>query len=168
MLLRSHKSDSYRSVQTIQLCSMGQGTVSPWSIVPRCPRVLQVLPTTSDSWDCETWELSNIVGSTCNTPGQRGTMLHRDTVPFLKEKSCIVWTDLKLSVVGRIYHNAHCISFDALQMKLTKNWNKIPESFVTSVERTPSVCSKLSMLAEVASNKMWIFLFLYYYFKPFY
>ena len=40
------------------------------------PPVLQVLPTMSDSWDCEswdTWELSDIVGSTCNTLGQRGT-----------------------------------------------------------------------------------------------
>ena len=34
-----------RSVQTMQLCSLGQGTVSPWSLVSRCPRVLQVLPT---------------------------------------------------------------------------------------------------------------------------
>ena len=69
----------------------------PWSIVPRCPRVLQVLPTMSDSWECEswdTWELSDIVGSTCNTLGQRGTMLHGDTVPYPKEKSCIVWPDL--------------------------------------------------------------------------
>ena len=33
----------------MQLCSLGQGTVSQWSIVPRCPRVLQVFPTVSDS-----------------------------------------------------------------------------------------------------------------------
>ena len=38
-----------RSVQTMQLCSLGQGTVSPRSIVPRCPRVLQVLPTMFDN-----------------------------------------------------------------------------------------------------------------------
>ena len=38
-----------RSVQTMHFCSLGQGTVSPWSIVPRCLRVLQVLPTMSDS-----------------------------------------------------------------------------------------------------------------------
>ena len=30
----------------------------------------------SDSWDCNTWELSDIVGSTSNSLGQRGTMLH--------------------------------------------------------------------------------------------
>ena len=87
----------YRSVQAMQLCSLGQGTVSPWSIVPRCPRVLQVLPTMSDSWECETWdtwELPDIVGSTCNTLRQRGTMLHGETLPCPKDKSCIVWTDL--------------------------------------------------------------------------
>ena len=38
------------SVLTMQLCSLGQGTVSPWSIVPRCPRVLLILPTMSDSF----------------------------------------------------------------------------------------------------------------------
>ena len=40
---------------------------------------LQVLPTMLDSWDCESWdtsELSDIVKSTCNTLGKRGTMLH--------------------------------------------------------------------------------------------
>ena len=42
----------------------------PWSIVPRCPRVLHVLPTMSDS--CQVFhlsqsQLSDIVGSTCNT-----------------------------------------------------------------------------------------------------
>ena len=42
-----------RSVQTMQLCSMKQGTVSPWSIAPRCLKVLQVFPTMSD---CEIWE----------------------------------------------------------------------------------------------------------------
>ena len=66
-----------RSGQTMQLCSLGQGTVSPWSIVPRCPRVLQVLPTMSGSWNCESWniwELFDTVGSTCNTMGQRGTI----------------------------------------------------------------------------------------------
>ena len=80
-----------RSVQTMQLCSLGQGTVCPWSIVPRCPRVLQVLPTMSDSWDCESWdtsELPDIIKSTCNTLGQRGTMLHGDTVPRSKVASC--------------------------------------------------------------------------------
>ena len=30
--------------------------------------------------------------------GQRGTMLHGDTVPCPKEKSCIVWTDLKNTI----------------------------------------------------------------------
>ena len=83
------------SVQTMQLCSLGQGTVSPWTILPRCPRVLLVLPTMSNSWDCETWdtwELPDIVGSTSNTLGQRGTMFHGDTVPCPMEKSCIVWT----------------------------------------------------------------------------
>ena len=34
------------------------------------------------------------IGSTSNTQGQRGTMLHEDTVPCRKEQSCIVWTDL--------------------------------------------------------------------------
>ena len=76
-----------RSVQTMQLCSLGQGTVSPWSIFPRCPRVLQVFPTMSDSWDCESWdtrELSDtVVGSTCNTLGQRGTMLHAETLSLV-------------------------------------------------------------------------------------
>ena len=46
-----------------------------------------------DSWDCESWgtfELSDIVGSSCNTLGQRGTMLHGETVPCPKEQSCIV------------------------------------------------------------------------------
>ena len=33
----------------MQHCSLGQGAVSPWSIVPRCLRVLQVLLTTSYS-----------------------------------------------------------------------------------------------------------------------
>ena len=32
----------------MQLFSLGQGPVSPWSIVPPCPRVLQMLPTMSD------------------------------------------------------------------------------------------------------------------------
>ena len=56
-----------------------------------------MLLTMSDSWDCgtwDTWELSDIVGSTSNTLRQRGTMFHWDTVPGPKEKSCIVWTDL--------------------------------------------------------------------------
>ena len=64
-----------RSVQTMQLCSLGQGTVSPWSIVPSCLRVLLELPTMSDSYDSEswdTWELSDIVGGTSNTLRQRG------------------------------------------------------------------------------------------------
>ena len=77
----------------------GQGTVSPWSIVPRCPRMLLVFPTMSDRWDCKNWdtyELSDIVGSICNTLGQRGTMLHGDTVPCPKEQSCIVWTNLNI------------------------------------------------------------------------
>ena len=37
----------------MQHCSMKQGTVPPWSNVPRCFRVLQVFPTMSD---CESWE----------------------------------------------------------------------------------------------------------------
>ena len=60
------------------------GTVSPWSIVPRCPWVLQVLPTMSDSSQVSKLSQSeqpDIVGSTCNTLGLRGTMLHGDTVP---------------------------------------------------------------------------------------
>ena len=94
----------------MQLCSLAQGTMPPWSIVPRCPRVLQVLPTMSDSWDCEsldTWELSDIVGSTCNTLGQRGTMLHGGIVPCPKEQSCIVWTDLQSTIRShyeQVYH----------------------------------------------------------------
>ena len=32
---------------------------------------------------------------TCNTLGQRGTMLHGDIVPWPKKQSCIVWTDRK-------------------------------------------------------------------------
>ena len=49
-------------------------TLSPWNIVPRCPRVLQVLPTMSDSSQVSQSQLSHIVGSTRNTLGQRGTM----------------------------------------------------------------------------------------------
>ena len=63
----------------MQLCSLGQGAVSPWSIVPRCPRVLLVLPTMSDSSQASQLsqsQLSDIVGSTCSTLGQRGTSLH--------------------------------------------------------------------------------------------
>ena len=81
----------------MQLFSLGQGTVSPWNIVPRCPRVLLVLPTMSDSSQVSQLsqsQLSDIVGSTSNTLGQRGTMFHGDTVPCPKEKSCIIWTDL--------------------------------------------------------------------------
>ena len=37
----------------MQLCSMKQGTVSPWTTDKRCFRVLQVFPTMSD---CESWE----------------------------------------------------------------------------------------------------------------
>ena len=37
----------------------------PWSIVPRCPRVLQVLKALSDSWDCEI----------CGTLGSNQTLL---------------------------------------------------------------------------------------------
>ena len=91
---------------TMQLCSLEQGTVSPWSIVPRCPRELLVLPTVSDSWDCKNWDIwdlsgivGSMVGSTSNTLGQRGTMLHGDTVPCPKEQSCIVWTDLNCAIV---------------------------------------------------------------------
>ena len=72
-----------RSVQTMQLCSLGQGTVSPWSIAPRCPirlpgcckcfqqcRItgtaeLGSYPTLLDLEairHCWTWELSDIVG----------------------------------------------------------------------------------------------------------
>ena len=83
----------------MQLCSLGQGTVSPRNIVPRCPRVLQVLPTMSDSSQVSQVsqsQLPDIVGSPCNTLGQRGTMLRGDNVPCPKELSCIVWTDLKL------------------------------------------------------------------------
>ena len=57
-----------------------------------------MLPTMSDTWDYEswdTWELSNIVGSNSNILGQRGTMLHGDTVPCPKDQSCIVWTESK-------------------------------------------------------------------------
>ena len=63
----------------------------------RCPRVLQVFPTMPGSSQVphlSQSQLSNIVGSTCNTLGQRGTMLHVDTVPCPKEQSCIVWTYL--------------------------------------------------------------------------
>ena len=70
-----------RSVQTMQLFSLEQGTVSQWSIVPRCPRVLQVLPTMWDSSQVSQLSHSDIVGTTCNTLGHRGTMLHGDTVP---------------------------------------------------------------------------------------
>ena len=37
----------------MQLCSMKQGTVCPWSTAARCFRALQVFPTMSD---CENWE----------------------------------------------------------------------------------------------------------------
>ena len=59
---------SLRSVQTMQLCSLGQRTMSPWNIVPHCPRVLQVLPSMPDSWDCETWE-SGTVGLSLGSLG---------------------------------------------------------------------------------------------------
>ena len=71
----------------MQLCSLRQGTVSQWSTVPRRPRVLQVLLTMYDSSlvsQHSQSQLSDIVGSTCNTLGQRGTMLHEDTVPKAK------------------------------------------------------------------------------------
>ena len=77
---------------------LGQGTVPPWNIVPRCPRVLQVLPTMSGSSQVSQLsqsQLPDIVGSPCNTLGQRGTRVRGDTVPCPNEKSCIVWTDLK-------------------------------------------------------------------------
>ena len=48
----------FRSYFKVQLCSMKQGTVSPWSTAPLCFRVLQVFPTMSDSSDCESWENS--------------------------------------------------------------------------------------------------------------
>ena len=76
-----------RCVQTMLLCSLGQGAVSPWTIVPRCPRVLQMLPTMSDSSLVSQLlqsQLPDIVGSTCNTLGQRGTMLHGEgTLPLV-------------------------------------------------------------------------------------
>ena len=86
MLCQSYRT-LLRSVQTMQLCSLGQGKVSPSSIVPRCPRVLQVLPTMSNSSQVSQLsqsQLSDIIGSTCNTLGQRGTMLHGDTIPRSK------------------------------------------------------------------------------------
>ena len=97
-----------RSVQTMQLCSLGQGTVSPWSIVPRCPRMLHVPPTMSGSSQVSQlsqFQLPDIVGSTCNTLGQRGTRLHGDTVPCPKEKSCIVWTALQ----KQVSHSDHLV-----------------------------------------------------------
>ena len=97
-----------RSVQTMQLCSLGQGTVSQWSIVPRCPRMLQVPPTMSDSSQVSQlsqFQLPDIIGSTCNTLGQRGTMLHGDTVSCPKEKSCIVWNDLQ----KQVSHSDHLV-----------------------------------------------------------
>ena len=77
--------------------------MSPWSIVPRCPRVLQGLPTMSGSSQVSQLsqsQLPDIVGSPCNTLGQRGTMLQGDTVPCPKGQSCIVWTDLNIR--GRV------------------------------------------------------------------
>ena len=46
-------STGYRSVQTMQLCSMKQGSVPPWCSTPRCFRMLQVFPTMSDCESCE-------------------------------------------------------------------------------------------------------------------
>ena len=66
---------------------LGQETVSPWSIVSCCPRVLQMFPTMWDSSQVSQSQLPDIVGSTCNTLGQRGTMLHGDTVPRSKVAS---------------------------------------------------------------------------------
>ena len=82
----------------MQLLSLGRGTVSTCPhvhegqcpLVLRCPRVLHVLPTMSDSWDCQswdTWELSNIVRRTCNTLGLRGTRLHGVTARPSKDKA---------------------------------------------------------------------------------
>ena len=113
---------SLRSVQTMQLFSLGQGTVSLWSIVPLCPRVLQKLPTMSDSWDSEiwgTWELSYILLealASSNTLRQRGTMLHGDTVPCPKEKSCIVWTDLYAAPL--IFFRPSCFTTTGFQIIL--------------------------------------------------
>ena len=64
--------------------------------------VLLVLPTMSESYDCENWdawELSSIVRSTNITLRQLGTVFHGDTVPCPKEKSCIVYTDLQITIL---------------------------------------------------------------------
>ena len=105
----------------MKLCSLGQRTVSPWSIVPRCPRVLLVLPTMSDSWDCETWdtwELSDIDGSTINTLHETAwnNVPWGDTLPCPKEKSYIVWTDLNNELPLTVVTHQLCLA-DACRMK---------------------------------------------------
>ena len=103
----------------MQLFSLGQGTVSPWSIVARCPRVLQVSQVSQS-------QLPDIVGNPCNTLGQRATMLHGDTVPCPKEKSCIVWTDF--------------------------NGHKFPVSFkVTRIYDTRDAWAKTSRLVQLSN-----------------
>ena len=121
----------------LQLCSLRQGTVSsPWSIVPRWPRVLQVLPTMSYSWECEswdTWELFDIVGSICITLGQSGTTLHGSTLSLVqREKLHRLDRPLVVSVTSpRVLT---CISMEtlsnAISLRVSRRWIASGKSFV--------------------------------------
>ena len=65
---------------------LGQGTVSPWSIVPRCTRMLQVLPTNEDN--CES----------SDTVVSYPTLLKALATPWESVEQCFIGT---LSLVPR-------------------------------------------------------------------
>ena len=58
------------SVQTMQFCSIKQGTVSPWSTAPRSFRVF---PTMSG---CESWEHTASCSKDVVDGGGLGALLH--------------------------------------------------------------------------------------------
>ena len=81
---------------TLLLVTRDSVTVSPWSIVPRCLRVLLVLQTMSDSWIPSVPSLAVPAIRHCwkhlQNPGTAWNDAPWGHCP--KEQSCIVWTDL--------------------------------------------------------------------------
>ena len=131
----------------MQLWSLGQGTVSPWSIVPRVPGCFKCFRQCWITSKCPNSSSPSyqtlIVGSTCNTLRQRGTMLHGDTVPCPTVQRCIVWTDLDNDERALIHSNSR------------KTNESLSASEPVSVLRLPRSCSKRQFLSRQSLRVSW-------------
>ena len=67
-----------------------------------------------------------------------------------------------VGLLGEVDSTIHHTSFDSLKEKLTKEWDKIPQRVLRDYCTTsPPACSKLSMLRDATSNRMFTFSLLY-------